>query len=43
MLVPSASSEVVYNPGGDRLRLWSSMWEKRAVVSGATLKSRNQK
>ena len=29
--------------GGDRLRLWSSIWEKRAVVSGATLKSRNLK
>ena len=29
--------------GGDRFRLWSSMWEKRAVVSGATLKSRNKK
>ena len=31
------------NHGGDRLRLWSSIWEKRAVVSGATLKSRKQK
>ena len=29
--------------GGDWLRLWSSRWEKRAVVSGATLKSRNKK
>jgi hypothetical protein len=31
------------NRGGDRFRLWLSMWEKRAVVSGATLKSRNKK
>ncbi len=31
------------NHGGDRLRLRSSIWEKRAVVSGATLKSRKQK
>jgi hypothetical protein len=29
--------------GGDRFRLWSSIREKRAVVSGATLKSRNKK
>jgi hypothetical protein len=31
------------NQGGDWLRLWSSTLEKRAVVSGATLKSRNKK
>ena len=30
----------VHLPGGDRLRLWSTKREKRAVVSGATLKSR---
>ena len=35
-LVPEASTR----QGGDRLRLRSSKWEKRAVVSGATLKSR---
>src|ERR1035438_9014509 len=29
-----------YHQGGDRLRLRSSSWEKRAVVSGTTLKSR---
>ena len=29
-----------HHQGGDRLRLRSSSWEKRAVVSGATLKSR---
>ena len=32
-----------HNTGGDRFRLWSSIREKRAVVSGATLKSRNKK
>ena len=32
------------NPqGGDWFRLWSSMREKRAVVPGATLKSREKK
>ena len=29
-----------HDQGGDRLRLRSSSWEKRAVVSGTTLKSR---
>jgi hypothetical protein len=29
--------------GGDWLRLWSSKLEKRAVVPGATLKSRDKK
>ncbi len=33
--------DAVTDPGGDRLRLRSSSWEKRAVVSGSTLKSRN--
>ena len=35
--------EGTMHQGGERFRLWSSRWEKRAVVSGATLKSRNQK
>ena len=35
--------ETSTHQGGDWLRLWSSKLEKRAVVSGATLKSRNKK
>ncbi len=34
------AKETNHHQGGDRLRLRMSSWEKRAVVSGATLKSR---
>ena len=40
---PVGSAGRSTHQGGEWFRLWSSMWEKRAVVSGATLKSRNQK
>jgi hypothetical protein len=38
------TGRLMLNPqGGDWFRLWSSMQEKRAVVPGATLKSRDKK